>query len=222
MTSWWTWTVSTSLYLYCRVRHHSPSSTMKSPWVEFCYTWLCVRVDRAYLSDSTTCLLWKQLLSESLFVLWCTPGITPRSAVNHNVCERESSLISSKVTFLENTPMQMTLNCIYHLSLMLHLLKATLWNAVLAPSDVEWLKTSLKSLAVRAGEFKLIGTRQQLAKVDIKGLVVGDATISHVTAVKNVGSWLNGDVNMGRHINKMWKTLSCHSYNTRLISKLFI
>ena len=33
-------------------------------------------------------------------------------------------------------------------------------------------------------EFILIGTRQQLAKVDIKGLVGGDATISPVTAVK--------------------------------------
>ena len=33
-------------------------------------------------------------------------------------------------------------------------------------------------------EFILIGTRQQLAKVDIKGLVGGDATISPATAVK--------------------------------------
>ena len=40
-------------------------------------------------------------------------------------------------------------------------------------------------------EFILIGTRQQLAKVDIKGLVVGDATISPVTAVKNLNLlWL--------------------------------
>ena len=42
---------------------------------------------------------------------------------------------------------ELTLNCIYHLSLTLHLLKAmqyTPWNAVLAPSDVGWLKTSLK------------------------------------------------------------------------------
>ena len=40
-------------------------------------------------------------------------------------------------------------------------------------------------------EFILIRTRQQLAKVDIKGLVVGDATISPVTAVKNLNLlWL--------------------------------
>lgn len=68
-------------------------------------------------------------------------------------------------------------------------------------------------------EFILIGTRQQLAKVDIKGLVVGDATISPVTAVKNLGSWFDENMNMGCHINKMCKTLSFHLYNIRHIRK---
>ena len=68
-------------------------------------------------------------------------------------------------------------------------------------------------------EFILIGTRQQLAKVDIKGLVVGDATISPVTAVKNLGSWFDENMNMGCHINKMCKTLLFHLYNTRRIRK---
>ena len=68
-------------------------------------------------------------------------------------------------------------------------------------------------------EFTLIGTRQQLAKVDIKGLVVGDVTISPVTAVKNLGSWFDENMNMGCHINKMSKTLSFHLYNMRRIGK---
>ena len=66
-------------------------------------------------------------------------------------------------------------------------------------------------------EFILIRTRQQLPKVDIKGLVVGDATISLVTAVKNLGSWFDEKMHMGCHINKMCKTLSFHLYNIRLI-----
>ena len=61
-------------------------------------------------------------------------------------------------------------------------------------------------------EFMLIGTRQQLAKV-------GDATISPVTAVKNLGSWFDENMNMGCHINKMCKTLSFHLYNIRRIRK---
>ena len=68
-------------------------------------------------------------------------------------------------------------------------------------------------------EFILIGARQLLAKVDIKGLVVGDATISPVTAVKNLGSWFDENMNMGCHIKKMCKTLSFHLYNTRRIRK---
>ena len=68
-------------------------------------------------------------------------------------------------------------------------------------------------------EFILIGTRQQLAKVDIMGWVVVDATISPVTAVKNLGSWFDENMNMGCHINKMCKTLSFHLYNIRRIRK---
>ena len=53
------------------------------------------------------------------------------------------------------------------------------------------IKDKLKVNDGKTG-FILIGTRQQLAKVDIKGLVVGDATISPaVTAVKNLGSWFD-------------------------------
>ena len=48
-------------------------------------------------------------------------------------------------------------------------------------------------------EFILIRTRQQLPKVDIEGLVVGDATISLVTAVKNLGSWFDENMNIGCH-----------------------
>ena len=61
----------------------------------------------------------------------------------------------------------------------------------------------------------LIETRQQLAKVDIKGLVVGDATISPETAVKILGSWFDENINMGCYIKKVCKTLSFHLHNIR-------
>ena len=38
-------------------------------------------------------------------------------------------------------------------------------------------------------EFIIIGTRQQLAKVNVSSLCVGDAIIAPVTSVKNLGSW---------------------------------
>ena len=40
-----------------------------------------------------------------------------------------------------------------------------------------------------------------------------------MTAVKNLGSWFDENMNMGCHINKMCKTLSFHLYNIRRIRK---
>ena len=73
----------------------------------------------------------------SLRVVIC-PVVYPKDHASV-LSMRASSSISSKVIFLTHTPMQKILDCIYHLSLTLHLLKAmqwTLWNSVLAPSDV--------------------------------------------------------------------------------------
>lgn len=44
-------------------------------------------------------------------------------------------------------------------------------------------------------EFITIGTRQQLAKVNIASLCVGDANIAPGTSVKNLGSWFDENVN---------------------------
>ena len=82
-----------------------------------------------------------------------------------------------------------------------------------------WMVKDKLKLNDSKTELILIETRQQLAKVDIKGLVVGDATISPETAVKNLGSWFDENMNMGCHINMMCKTFSFHLYNIRRIRK---
>ena len=40
-------------------------------------------------------------------------------------------------------------------------------------------------------EFVIIGTRQQLSKVHVDSLAVGDAQVSPVQSVKNLGTWLH-------------------------------
>ena len=40
-------------------------------------------------------------------------------------------------------------------------------------------------------EFMIVGTRQQLAKVNINQLCVGESSIVPVTSVKNLGSWFD-------------------------------
>ena len=45
----------------------------------------------------------------------------------------------------------------------------------------------------------IIGTRKQLAKVNIDGLSVGESIIAHVTSVKNLGSWFDRNLSMIPH-----------------------
>ena len=48
-------------------------------------------------------------------------------------------------------------------------------------------------------EFVVIGTRQQLSKVHVDSLAVGDAQVSPVQSVKNLGTYI--DSNMSRQVN---------------------
>ena len=59
----------------------------------------------------------------------------------------------------------------------------------------------------------IIGTRKQLAKVNIDGLSVGESIIAPVTSVRNLGSWCDQNLSMIRHITKICKAASFHIYN---------
>ena len=62
-------------------------------------------------------------------------------------------------------------------------------------------------------EFMIIGTRKQLAQVNIDGLSVGESIIPPVTSVRNLGSWFEQNLSMIPHINKICKAASFHIYN---------
>ena len=51
----------------------------------------------------------------------------------------------------------------------------------------------------------IIGTRQQLTKVNIASLCLGDANIALVTLIKNLGSWFDENMTIVTHINKLCK-----------------
>ena len=68
-------------------------------------------------------------------------------------------------------------------------------------------------------EFMIIGTRKQLAKMNIDGLSVGESSIAPVTSVRNLGSWFDQNLSMIPHINKICKAASFHIYSIRRIRK---
>ena len=66
-------------------------------------------------------------------------------------------------------------------------------------------------------EVMIIGTRQQLAKVELRSLHVGDVQVSPVGVVRNLGTWLDENMKMVTHINKTCKASYFHLYNIRRI-----
>ena len=82
---------------------------------------------------------------------------------------------------------------------------------------------SRNKLMVNSGktEVMIIGTRQQLTKVELRSLHVGDVEVSPVGVVRNLGTWLDEDMNTVTHISKTCKASYFHLYNIRRIRSFF-
>ena len=71
-------------------------------------------------------------------------------------------------------------------------------------------------------EFLILGTRQQLAKVNIDNIKVRSAKVSPVSAVRNLESWFDSQLTMSSHISKLCSVAFYHLCNIRRIRKYFI
>ena len=49
-------------------------------------------------------------------------------------------------------------------------------------------------------EFLIIGTRQQLSKVSIQSIKIGQTEVSPVASAHNLGTWFDTHLDMGTHI----------------------
>ena len=68
-------------------------------------------------------------------------------------------------------------------------------------------------------EFLLLGTRQQLAKVNIATITVGNTEVTSGTAVKNLGAWFDSTLGMLTHISKTCSTAFYYLHNISRIRK---
>ena len=82
-----------------------------------------------------------------------------------------------------------------------------------------WMIKDKPRLNDNKTELMIIGTREQLAKVNVDGLSVGESIIAPVTSVGNLGSWFDQNLSMIPHINKICKAASFHIYDIRRIRK---
>ena len=51
-------------------------------------------------------------------------------------------------------------------------------------------------------EFLLVGSRQQLAKVSMNSIKVGEANVTPVSSARNLGAWLDSHLDMSTHVSK--------------------
>ena len=73
------------------------------------------------------------------------------------------------------------------------------------PADIrEWMLSDTLKLNDDKTEFVIIGTRQQLAKVNIDSLTVGDYTIAPRSEVKNLGCRLDNNNNNNNNNNTLF------------------
>ena len=68
-------------------------------------------------------------------------------------------------------------------------------------------------------EFIIIGTRQQLAKVDVVDIRVGNHNINKSKSVRNLGAWFNDTFDMSQHVSNLSGASFYQLHNIRRIRK---
>ena len=65
----------------------------------------------------------------------------------------------------------------------------------------------------------LIGTRQQLQKVNLNDITIGDTVVKEKSVVRNLGSWFDHNLEMSSHISKQCASAFYHLHNISRIRK---
>ena len=68
-------------------------------------------------------------------------------------------------------------------------------------------------------EFLVIGSQQQLSKVNISSITVGNSAIMKSSVVRNLGSYIDDKLSMNSHINKVCNASFYYLHNIRRIRK---
>ena len=82
-----------------------------------------------------------------------------------------------------------------------------------------WMQADKLKLNENKTEVMLIGTRQQLSKVNLGTLTVGDTSVAIVNKARNLGVWFDSQLNFNVHITKTCSLSFCSLYKIRRIRK---
>ena len=82
-----------------------------------------------------------------------------------------------------------------------------------------WMQADKLKLNESKTEVMLIGTRQQLRKVNLHTLTVGDTSVAIVNKALNLGVWFDSQLNFNVYITKTCGLTFCSLYKIRRIRK---
>ena len=82
-----------------------------------------------------------------------------------------------------------------------------------------WMTTDKLLLNDDKTEFVVIGTKQQLAKVHLNDISIGQCEITRTSSVRNLGVWFDSTLSMNSHINKTCSLAFYYLYNICKIRK---
>ena len=68
-------------------------------------------------------------------------------------------------------------------------------------------------------EFLFLVSKQQLAKVDINSITVGESVVNTKPVVRNLGSWFDSKLSMSTHISKLCSSAFFYQHNISRICK---
>ena len=83
----------------------------------------------------------------------------------------------------------------------------------------KWMLQDRLKLNDDKTEFIVIGTKQQLAKVNVDSLQVGESIVTAASKVRNLVCWFDDQLKMDTHINNICRSAFFHLYNIRRIRK---
>lgn len=132
----------------------------------------------------------------------------------------QGCLRSLRSTFHQFIDTLMILICMCSF-LQIHLLLKIKWSRLeICIADVRaWLVSHRLMFNDSKTQFLIIGLWQQLSKVTIASIKVGDCSIQALKHVRNLGTWFDNHMSMNTHIGKMCSKAFRGLYNIRQIRK---
>ena len=82
-----------------------------------------------------------------------------------------------------------------------------------------WMRDDKLMLNDDKTEFLIIGTERQLSRVSVDKIKIGQAEVSPVSSVHNLGTWFDSHLDMLTHVTKACASAFYYLYNIRHIRK---